>query len=353
MKRLLEIVAVLVTLLAAQSAAAANLLTNGDFATDLSGWTATPTAQATITWDAGTAKLSRTNGTTETNGNYLYQIIPVTSGQQYKVAANWKGDITTGCTDRQWVEVFVAFCSTSTLPTLTTSDIMYKKSTYGGVNVPAGPWDWESILLSPNTSPVPPAGGTFTATNSYMVVVFNIGGRANAGTCYLNVDSVSVKIEPETVGIEVRDASDSSDYTTWAIGTGKSLDTAYIMTTDNCVLVKNTGNAAMDVGLSATGTNWTIASTTGTDQCVLMGLFNGSSAPATGDFNTSYDLLSGSVAWATSNSGNGLFEGANNGLNIAAGSSRKLYMFLKTPSSISTVGKAAETTTVTVSCKLY
>ena len=69
---------------------------------------------------------------------------------------------------------------------------MYKKATYGGPNATPMPWDWESILLSPNTSPVPPAGGIFTATDNYMVVVFNIGGRANAGTCYYSVDDISL-----------------------------------------------------------------------------------------------------------------------------------------------------------------
>jgi hypothetical protein len=153
------------------------------------------------------------------------------------------------------------------------------------------------------------------------------------------------------MGVSLRNAGDSGDYTTWAIGTGKTCDTAYVMNTSNCVLVKNTGSAAMDVGLSATGTKWTLASSTGLDQCVLMGLFNGNSAPVAGDFSTSYDLLSSSVAWATSSGGSGHFEGAANGVNIAAGGSGKLYMLLKTPASLSSASKASETTTVTISCK--
>jgi hypothetical protein len=153
------------------------------------------------------------------------------------------------------------------------------------------------------------------------------------------------------IGVTVRDASDATDYTSWAIGTGKGLNTAYIMNTSNCVLVKNTGVSAIDIGLSATGTNWTLASSTGADQCVLMGLFNSSSAPASGDFSTSYDLLSNSITWATSSGGNGHFEGAGNGVNIASGASSKLYMLLKTPTSVSSAAKASETTTVTISCK--
>jgi len=175
----------------AESGVVVNLITNGDFATSLSGWTtsiANPT-QVQITWDAGTAKLARTvSDATAPNGNYLYQIIPVVNGNQYVLNAEWKGDLTG--TDRQWAEVYVGFVASGT--STSKGSIMYKKATYGGPNATPMPWDWESILLSPNTSPVPPDGGIFTATDSYMVVAFNLGGRANAGTCYYSVDSVSV-----------------------------------------------------------------------------------------------------------------------------------------------------------------
>jgi hypothetical protein len=107
----------------------------------------------------------------------------------------------------------------------------------------------------------------------------------------------------------------------------------------------------MDVGLSASGTNWTFGSSTGQDTCVLMGLFNGDSAPISGDFSTTYDILGSAVAWATSSGGNGLFEGASNGVEIAGSSSRKLYMLLKTPSSLTSAGKASETIIVTVNGK--
>jgi hypothetical protein len=184
-------------LLVAQSAPA-NLLTNGDFATDLSGWNVTITnPEVTVTWDSGAALFNRPNTTVAANGNNIYQIIPVVNGEQYKLDAEWKGDMTTNSTNRQWDEVFVAFTNTSTLPALTTAHIMYKKASYGGPNAPAGPWDWESILLSPNSSPVPPAGGLFTATDSYMVVLFNIGGRANAGSSYYYLDNASVTLVPE------------------------------------------------------------------------------------------------------------------------------------------------------------
>jgi hypothetical protein len=166
-----------------------NLVANGGFATDMSGWTLTANAPTTITPDNGTALLARNNATAASNGNYLYQIIPVVSGKQYKVSAQWKGDLLNGGTGRNWAEVYVGFGSS---PTTFTGTIMYKKATDGGPNATPMPWGWESILLSPNTSPIGPSDGVFTATGSYMTIGFNIGGRAGVGPGYFYVDNISV-----------------------------------------------------------------------------------------------------------------------------------------------------------------
>ncbi len=65
-----------------------------------------------------------------------------------------------------------------------------------------------------------------------------------------------------------------------------------------------------------------------------MGLFNGTNAPAGGDFSTGNDLIITSIVWATTSAGDGNFEGENDGDNIAAGTGEKLYIYLKTPSSV-------------------
>jgi hypothetical protein len=160
-------------------------------------------------------------------------------------------------------------------------------------------------------------------------------------------------LEQPTLSITLKDAADATDYASWAIDAGKALDTASVMTTGNCVLVKNTGDVAMDVGLSAVGTNWTLGSSTGADQCVLMGRFNGDSAPDPNSFNAAYDVVTAALAWATSSGGTGLFEGASSGDNITVNNGRKLYMFLKTPMSVTAANKASETITVTLECKAH
>jgi|GEM_PF-5615137 len=176
-----------------------NLIVNGDFATgDLTGWTLTPNAPTTIAHDgaeglpAGSVLLDRNSVGEVSNGNHLYQVIPVTPGQQYQLDAAWKGDLYAGGTGRNWAEVFVSFASS---PTATPSNIVYKKASDGGPNEPPpSGWDWESILLSPNNAEAP-ADGIFTATDDYMVVGFNLGGRAASdgpGPGSFHLDNVSV-----------------------------------------------------------------------------------------------------------------------------------------------------------------
>ena len=164
-----------------------DIVVNSDFAADLSGWTLTPNSPTTITWDSsGTALIARNDATFESNANYLYQNVSVVSGRQYKIDAQWKGDLLNGGTGRNWAEVFVGFGSS---PTAFNGTFYYKKATSGGPNEYPQPWDWESVLLSPDGGP---ADGIFTATNSYMTIGFNLGGRAGVGPGYYYLDNVSV-----------------------------------------------------------------------------------------------------------------------------------------------------------------
>ncbi|MBI4681201.1 MAG: hypothetical protein HY753_08400 [Nitrospirae bacterium] len=53
--------------------------------------------------------------------------------------------------------------------------------------------------------------------------------------------------------------------------------------------------------------------------------------------------------WATQSSGNGKFEGTNDGDSVAAGTGEKMYIYLKTPSSLTS--GAQETINVTVGAR--
>lgn len=197
------------------SANAQNLLSNGDFGTgDLTGWSiaSAGSAQTVIAFDggmgnpAGSASLDRVDSTLDDNKDILYQIIPVTPGVQYQLDADWKGDLWAGGDGRNWAEVMVQFvASDAAMPDGTLfpdSWIQYKKATQGGPNEPgANGWDWESVLLSPSAGPV---DGIFTATDSYMLVGFNLGGRdaldsrsTFVGPGYYWVDNASVTVVPE------------------------------------------------------------------------------------------------------------------------------------------------------------
>jgi hypothetical protein len=68
---------------------------------------------------------------------------------------------------------------------------IYKKAFGNGdVNTSTGIWDWESITASPYYEV--PEGDVFTADGEYMVVSFNLGGRADSGSTYFWIDNISV-----------------------------------------------------------------------------------------------------------------------------------------------------------------
>lgn len=211
--------------------ARANLVVNGDFGAGLTGWSTfygdtgtTPTGanQSQISADAAvgnplpSAKLDRVITTAFDNKDFIYQLIPVSNGEQYVLDADWRGDLQgtggTATNARNWAEVYVAFFPSGTTITdaaqLPDAQIRYKKrwdvaGGSGTLNVDqSGIFDWESILSSPDTSAVPgPTDGTFTASDELMLVGFNIGGRAASGVANFNVDNVSLTVVPEPAAL--------------------------------------------------------------------------------------------------------------------------------------------------------
>jgi len=145
-----------VCLLCISSATGQNLIVNGDFSAGLAGWSSTPNGTTTIIHDAGlgnpagSAALDRNDSTVQDNGNYLYQIVPVSNGSQYELSADWQGDLLNGGTGRNWAEVYINFGPSiaSLDPTVNPGTILYKKATDGGPNDVPMPWIWEDITLT-------------------------------------------------------------------------------------------------------------------------------------------------------------------------------------------------------------
>ncbi|MEN6386476.1 MAG: pectinesterase family protein [Phycisphaerales bacterium] len=190
-------------------------ITNGSFDSELSPWSlvdaASPYGIMTAEFDAlnglpaGSAFLTADTNEASAlangvNNHRFYQLFPVTVGKNYKFVGQWKGllsnpDVTS---KRNWAEVFLGFSSDTTPSTW--GENIYKKR-YAGVGdsrnmnfspTSDGSFDWEDLSLSPNTSPVPPATAVWTATQPYMVVSFNIGGIANGGAMWINLDNIAV-----------------------------------------------------------------------------------------------------------------------------------------------------------------
>ena len=186
-----------------------NLVNNGSFDTDILGWTLyddplLSKGTVSVVYDdanglpVGSAFIKAETGTSGADYHFFYQVIPVTIGRQYKISGNWKGSIAGTVPDpptaRNWAELWVGFVSTG--PDTTPANwgsIMYKKAYgNGNLNTSTGVWDWESILASPNNDPNSPPEGIFTATDTYMVIFFHVGGRTNSGSPWINADNVKV-----------------------------------------------------------------------------------------------------------------------------------------------------------------
>ncbi len=124
--------------------------------------------------------------------------------------------------------------------------------------------------------------------------------------------------------------SSGPDYTNWALGMLTPSQVKIMDATDR-VFVKNTGSVNMDVKISASAVSWTYSDASGSDQCVLMALFNGTTVPVADDFSTSYDTLGTNLRDAGI-SPDGKFAGiSNDGVDIPTASGEELYFYFKAP----------------------
>ncbi len=194
-----------------------DLMVNGSFDLDISGWQFLPPVvtdgTVTASFDAadgnpaGSAKLSADTTLAAANSAKFYQIVPVTAGRNYQLFGDWMGDIkgtvpATGA--RNWAEIFVIFVADGSVAPTSWGTIMYKKS-FGGVSQnigPTGAWSWEPITASATDGPV---DGVFTATDDYMVVAVNLGGRIGSGQTYMNIDNFQVVETQPCTAVDLND----------------------------------------------------------------------------------------------------------------------------------------------------
>jgi pectate lyase len=190
-----------------------NIAVNGTFDTDIvPGWQAFDLPSAVGTFYAmydeyygnpiGSALVASEPDITGASGHYLYQVIPVRAGKQYKLSAEWMGDLSGYVISdpthlSNWAQVLVSFETSPDANTWTVwmdaNAVMYAK-VFGVANQnidSTGTWpDWESITASQTNGP---ADGIFTASGDYMVVAFSEGGLPNSGVGYFYADNVKVE----------------------------------------------------------------------------------------------------------------------------------------------------------------
>lgn len=193
---------------------AANLVTNGTFATDISGWqsttltgssgTVTPSWSSTEGNPAGSAYLQNPGSTSNTIKNRFYQVLPVVKGHSYKFSGDWKGsllgsivvDPCSTVTKQNAAEVRIGWSDTAT-PDWGPVSVIYRKSmtpksTYWQNITSTGTWAWESISSSAAWS-MAPTNDIYVATGNYMVIAFDLEAVSNSGATWIAVDNVKVQ----------------------------------------------------------------------------------------------------------------------------------------------------------------
>jgi hypothetical protein len=199
-----------------------DIAVNGTFDTDIiPGWQRFDLPSAVGTFEAiydiysgnpvGAAMLLSEPGITGTSGRYFYQVIAVKAGKQYKLSAEWMGDLSGFVASdpyhrSNWAEVLVAFETNADANMWTVwtdpNAVMYRKA-FGVANQnvdSSGSWPtWEPITASQTNGP---ADGVFTASGDYMVVAFSEGGLPNSGLSYFYADNVKVE-EPACSPIDL------------------------------------------------------------------------------------------------------------------------------------------------------
>ena len=190
-----------------------NIAVNGTFDTDIvPGWQAfdLPSAVGEFLFmydgdygnPVGSAVMGGDTGATGISGHYFYQVIPVRAGKQYKLSAEWMGDLSgyvssDPCHLSNWAQVLVSFETSPDANTWTVwidpNAVMYAK-VFGVADKnidSSGTWPtWEPITASQTNGP---ADGIFTASGNYMVVAFSEGGLPSSGVGYFYADTVKVE----------------------------------------------------------------------------------------------------------------------------------------------------------------
>jgi pectate lyase len=185
-----------------------NLISNGTFATDITGWqfvslagasgTMTATYSATEGNSVGSAYLQKANGPPLTMKHRFYQVIPVTKGNRYHFSGDWKGSLigTVGSITgaRNWAEVYVGWAESAS-PDWGPVTVMYRKAidSSSRQNIgTSGTWSWESMTDSRAGSWVP-TDAIFTAAGDYMAIAFNLGATPSAGATWAWLDNIKVQ----------------------------------------------------------------------------------------------------------------------------------------------------------------
>lgn|GEM_PF-787037 len=192
---------------------------NGSFDSDTSGWlsgsmayyigTMTSSFDGTEGAPAGSARLEADTTLTDVDGHYFYQIVPVISGNRYRLSGEWKGSLTGLVPSTpgalNWLFLFVGFTDDDPFLDGSVWETLAYAKAYGDPNFnigTTGSWDWEPLISSPYDGPT---DGIFTATADHAVIAFGLGGTYGSGPTLVNIDNIGFEEVPDCPPIDLND----------------------------------------------------------------------------------------------------------------------------------------------------
>lgn len=183
---------------------------------------------------------------------------------------------------------------------------------------------WEDTpIVDQDVSPVDISSLTPTTHDS-----IRIEAKLTRGTDTPYLEDWTVTWDISTVDIILLIGNDSGPiYGDWDLGLIQEGDVRIMNATDR-IYVRNDGMEIVDLSLMVTTPNWTFGPPAGNDQCVVMGLFNSTTAPVEVDFNTGTDYINDTYRVAEVG---GNFAGLSDGVDIAIGAGEELYLYFKAP----------------------
>lgn len=203
-----------------------------------------------------------------------------------------------------------------------------------------------------------------TASASAMAGTLDISGLGSTDTIRLRAKLFSksgndpdlfdwsVEWRPAELGVEIYKGGPTGPLyhsSSWDIGMIDEGD-SIVMSAGDCAYILNTGTVPMDIRIKAeTSGSWTFGDVQGSDQMLLMGVFDQEgSPPPVSDFNTPMDRIHTLYRTSGATDGEPFASPRSSGVDVTVGTGRYLYLMFAAPNPNTRYGEQAITVSIEI-----